>query len=92
MFEKQAKIFSKPIDFSKATITSFFMQERVVYGTYNVHKAWDFASPAETEVYAVCNGTIKKVSFPYQENVIDVAGGYGNHIVLCDLWSLISKQ
>ncbi len=78
----QAKIFSKPIDFSKTTITSFFMQERIVYGTYNVHKAWDFASPAETEVYAVCDGTIKKVSFPYQENVIDVAGGYGNHIVL----------
>lgn len=80
--EFQKKPFSKPIDFSKATITSFFMQERIVYDQFDVHKAWDFASNAEEEVYSVCDGIAKRVSFPYSENKIDTNGGYGNYIEL----------
>ena len=80
--EYQNKPFGKPIDFSKVTITSFFMEQRIVFGSYDVHSAWDLASPAETEVYAVCDGTIEKVSFPYSENVTDTSGGGGNQIIL----------
>lgn len=80
--EYQAKPFAKPIDFSKVTITSFFMEQRIVFGTYGVHKAWDLASPEQTEINAVCDGKITTVSFPYTENVTDVNGGSGNHIVL----------
>lgn len=80
--EYQNKPFAKPINFSKTTITSFFMQERIVYGKYDVHQAWDFAADEREEVFSVCDGTIKKVSFPYSENKIDTSGGYGNYIAL----------
>lgn len=80
--EYQAKPFGKPIDFSEVSVTSFFMEQRIVFGSYDIHKAWDFAAPAETEVLSVCDGTIKDISFPYQKNETDTAGGYGNNIVL----------
>ncbi len=80
--EYQNKPFGKPVDFSKVTITSFFMEQRIVFGNYDVHTAWDLACPAQTEVYAVCDGIIEKVSFPYSENVTDISGGGGNQIVL----------
>ncbi len=69
--EEQAKPFSPPIDFSSSTITSFFMEERVVYGEANVHKAWDIANSEKTPVYATCDGKVESVSFPYSENKID---------------------
>ena len=69
--EEQAKPFSPPIDFSTSTITSFFMEERVVYGKSNVHKAWDIANSEKTPVYATCDGKVESVSFPYSENKID---------------------
>lgn len=80
--EYQNKPFGKPIDFSKATITSFFMEQRIVFGSFDVHSAWDFAAPEQTELTSVCDGTVSKVSFPYSENVTDTSGGGGNQIVI----------
>ena len=77
-----AKIFSKPIDFSKITVTSFFMQQRIVYGNSDVHPAWDLAASNQTPVYSVCDGTVEKVSFKYTSNVIDKKGGAGNQIMI----------
>lgn len=80
--EYQNKPFGKPIDFSKVKITSFFMEQRIVFGNYDIHNAWDLACSAQTEVYAVCDGIIEKVLFPYSENVADTSGGGGNQIIL----------
>lgn len=79
--EIQLKPFSYPIDFSKVTVTSFFKQERIVYGKSDVHDAWDLASANETPVLSVCDGEVIKVSFPYKENSIDTSDKVGgNHI------------
>ncbi len=81
-----SKPFSKPIDFSKVTVTSYFMQERIVYGKSDVHGAWDLAASNGTPVYAVCDGIIEVSSFKYLSNSIDKNGGYGNYIKLrCDV-------
>ena len=80
--EIQNKPFSPPVDFSKVTITSFFMEERIVFGKEDVHSAWDLAAGNKTPVKAVCDGTVKKVSFRFSENVTDKNGGGGNQIYL----------
>ena len=80
--EEQNKPFSPPIDFKKTTVTSFFMEERIVFGESDVHGGWDFACGNKTPVKAVCDGKITKVSFPYKENVTDTSGGGGNQIHL----------
>lgn len=77
-----AKPFSKPINFTSMNVSSFFKQNRSV-GVTKVHQAWDLAAPEKTSVYAVCNGKIKTIAFPYLKNI----GNYsdkqgGNRIVL----------
>ncbi|MDO5556933.1 MAG: M23 family metallopeptidase [Clostridia bacterium] len=90
--EIQNKPFSLPMDIDKMSITSFFMQERIVYGTYNIHEAWDFAAPSETPLYSVCDGKVDTVYFPYSENIIDKDGGAGNYIVInCELDDITYK-
>lgn len=81
----QAKPFAPPIDFSKIKrVSSFFMQERVVFGKSDQHNGWDLPAEALTPVYATCNGVAEKVSFPYQVNVQDI-GSNGNEIrIRCD--------
>lgn len=74
------KPFTYPLDFSKVVVTSFFMEERIIFGKSDIHKAWDFAAPAKTEVFSVCDGIVTKVSFPYSQNEADLNGGYGNYI------------
>jgi len=82
----QNKPFSSPLDFDNLSVTSFFMQERIIYGEYNIHGAWDFGASNNTPVYSVCDGTVKTVSFSYTENVIDTDGGAGNYITIsCDV-------
>lgn len=85
--EMQLKPFVSPIDFNRVTVTSYFMQERIVYGESDVHNAWDLAAPNETEVYSSCDGEVIKVQFPYTENTInknDKVGG--NHIkIKCEI-------
>ena len=80
--EEQNKPFSPPIDFKKITVTSFFMEERIVFGKSDVHGGWDLACGNKTPVKAVCDGKITKVSFPYKENVTNTSGGGGNQIYL----------
>lgn len=81
----QAKPFVPPIDFSKIKgISSFFMEERIVFGESDQHNGWDLPAEALTPVYATCNGVAEKVSFPYQVNVQTI-GSNGNEIrIRCD--------
>lgn len=78
----QNKPFTSPLDFKNLYVTSFFKEERIVYEKENIHDAWDFSSSAQTPLYSVCNGVVKKISFPYQTNTIDTSGGAGNFIEL----------
>lgn len=52
--------FNLPLD-KDFTVTSFFNEQRIVYGESNVHSGWDLAAPAQTPVYSVCNGTVEKL-------------------------------
>ena len=78
--EEQNKPFNSPIDFSKATITSFFMEERIVFGESDVHTAWDLAAGNQTPVYATCDGIVTQVSFTQNENVTNTSSVGGNQI------------
>ena len=79
----QAKPFGKPIDFNKMySVTSIFMEQRIVFGKSDVHGGWDLATGNKTPVKAVCDGKVTKVSFPYKENVTNTSGGGGNQIYL----------
>ena len=80
--EEQNKPFNSPLDFIHLNATSFFMEERIINGEYDIHNAWDFYAVDQTPVYSVCDGTVEKVSFNFLNNIIDVNGGYGNHIVI----------
>lgn len=79
--EEQAKPFAPPIDFTSSTITSFFKEERIVYGESDVHSAWDLANSARTPVYSVCDGTVETVDFPYSTNTIDTSDTQGGNII-----------
>ena len=76
----QNKPFSSPMEFDKLSITSFFMEERIIYGEENIHSAWDFGAAAETPVYSICDGEVIDKSFTYTSNTIDKNGGAGNYI------------
>lgn len=80
--EEQLKPFSPPLEIENMYVSSFFMEEREVLGTEDIHSAWDFSADNNTKVYSVCDGIIKKVDFKYQSNVINIKGGRGNYIVL----------
>ena len=84
--EDVLKPFTAPLKISNMNVTSFFMEQRVVYGEANVHEAWDLSSPNNTPVYATCDGEVTYVSFPYSENIIDTSGGGGNQIkIKCEV-------
>lgn len=82
----QNKPLVLPIDSSKFTITSYFKEERIIYGKANVHSAWDLAAGAQTEVKSACAGKVVTVSFPYSSNTPNLNDGAGgNHIkVQCE--------
>lgn len=78
--------FNLPLD-KDFTITSFFNEQRVIYGETNVHSGWDLSAPANTPVYSVCSGTVDKVTFTQNENIpYDQSGNkVGNLITIkCD--------
>ena len=79
--EEQLKPFSPPLDINNMIVTSFFMEEREVFGNEDIHPAWDFSSNNNTYVYSVCDGKIKKVDFKYESNITDISGGRGNYII-----------
>ena len=84
--EEQNKPFSPPIDLEKISVTSFFMEERIVFGKSDVHSGWDLAAGNKTPVYATCDGKVTQVSFKYSENVTDKNGGGGNQIkIKCEI-------
>ena len=35
----------------------------------NFHSGWDMSAPAQTNVYSICDGTIKAVTFTQSENI-----------------------
>ena len=76
------KPFSCPIKFSSSTITSYFGQERIVYDEYDIHYAWDFASPAMTPLYSVHDGKVVEVRFNQSTNEINTSNGAGNYITI----------
>jgi len=85
---KASKIFSSPLDFERLNVTSYFLQERILYGAFNIHYAWDFSASNNTEVYSVCDGEVIDVNFKYFENKIDVNGAGGNEIkIKCEVGS-----
>ena len=80
------KPFVPPIDFSKVTVTSFFMEERIVFGKSDVHSAWDLAAGNKTPVKSVCDGEVIQVSFTQSENVTNTSAGGGNQIkIKCEI-------
>lgn len=84
--DDQAKPFSPPIDFTSSTITSFFMEQRVVFGKDDVHEAWDIANSAQTPVYSTCDGKVESVSFTQSQNVTDTSNVGGNQIkISCEV-------
>jgi len=84
--EDVIKPFSEPIDFDKATVTSFFMEERIVFGKSDVHSAWDLAAGNQTPVKSVCDGEVIQVSFTQTENVTNTSAGGGNQIkIKCEI-------
>ena len=84
--EEQAKPFAPPTDFKGATITSIFMEERIVFGKEDVHQAWDIATQAQTPVYSTCDGKVETVSFTQSENVTNTSAGGGNQIkISCEV-------
>ena len=74
------KPFNIPIAFNEFTITSFFMEERTVFGKQDVHSAWDLAAPNNTPVVSVCEGEVETVSFTQTQNVTNTNAGGGNQI------------
>lgn len=84
--EEQLKPFSPPLDISNMHVSSFFMEERIVFNKEDIHPAWDLATSNNTNVYSVCDGVVKKVSFKYNTNVPNKKGGRGNYIILeCEI-------
>jgi murein DD-endopeptidase MepM/ murein hydrolase activator NlpD len=84
--EEQAKPFAPPTDFTSSTITSIFMEERIVFGNSDVHEAWDIATSAQTPVYSTCDGKVESVSFTQTQNVTNTSAGGGNQIkISCEV-------
>ena len=79
--------FNFPLNAINYTITSFYNEQRIIYGQPNVHSGWDLAISAQTPVFSVCDGKVHKVTFTQSENIpYDKSGNKtGNIITLkCD--------
>ena len=61
--------FNFPLDTDSYQVTSFFNQQREVYGQTDTHQGWDLATSAKTPVYSVCDGTVSRVTFTQKENI-----------------------
>ena len=80
------KPFNYPLNIGTGTITSFFMEQRIVFGKNDVHGAWDIGAGAHTPVYSVCDGTVESVSFTQTQNVTNTNAGGGNQIkIRCEV-------
>ena len=61
--------FNFPLKNNDYTITSFFNEERIVYGKSNVHSGWDFAIDERTPIYSVCDGIVTNVNYTQDKNI-----------------------
>ena len=61
--------FNFPLDTDSYQVTSFFNQQREVYGQTDTYQGWDLATSAKTPVYSVCDGTVSRVTFTQDSNV-----------------------
>lgn len=88
--QEQAKPFAPPINFTTSTVTSIFMEERVILGKEDIHNAWDIANISQTPVYSTCDGKVELVSFPYSTNENDIKDTQGGNIIKirCDVEEL----
>lgn len=78
--------FNFPLD-RTYNITSFYNEERIIYGEKNVHNGWDFSVPERTPVYSICDGTVTQVNYTQNLNVPYERSGnkVGNYITIkCD--------
>lgn len=85
--EETTTRFNFPLDTNSYTVSSFFNQQREVYGEFDTHQGFDFATQAGTPVYSVCNGTVSRVTFTQNENVpYNVSGNKSGNIITiaCD--------
>ena len=75
--------FNFPLD-KNYIVTSFFNEQRTIYGQSNIHSGWDLAVPAQTPVYSVCSGVVEKVNYTQSENIpYDQSGNnVGNMITI----------
>jgi len=81
----QNKPFVPPLKIHNMRVTSFFKEQRIIYGKNNTHQAWDFSSPAKTPVYSSCDGKVISISFNFMFNNPGQTGGGGNQIkIKCD--------
>lgn len=81
------QLFNFPIKEKKYKITSFYNEQREVFGEMDVHSGWDIDVKEKTPVYSVCDGTVYKVNYTQDENVTyDKSGNrVGNTITIkCD--------
>ena len=86
---EQAKPFTFPIDFTSSTITSFFMEERIVMGKSDIHNAWDLSNDAQVPIYSTCDGVVEIVNFTQSENIANTSASGGNQIkISCDVSDL----
>lgn len=79
--------FNFPLATDSYTITSFFNEQRVIYGENDSHSGWDLAVPAQTPVYSVCSGVVEKINYTQMENIPYNQSGnrIGNTITIkCD--------
>lgn len=70
--------FNLPI--LNSTITSFYKEDRVIFGKANRHGGWDFGERANTPVMSIGTGVVTRVSFTQSENIGIEGGGRGNFI------------
>ena len=66
--DDNSKIFNLPLKQDTFSITSFYNEYRIVYGENDIHRAWDFAAPANTDIFSMCNGTVERVHFTQATN------------------------
>ena len=61
--------FNFPLKTIDYTVSSFFNEERIVFGTSNIHNGWDFVVPPQTKVYSICNGVVSNAIHTQNSNV-----------------------
>ena len=62
-------LFNYPLKSTNFSISSFYNQQRIIFGEKNIHSGWDIVAPAKTPVYSVCNGEVVNVNYTQDINI-----------------------